>query len=307
MIGTPDVVVVGAAARDVDDHDPRGWRLGGGVSYAALTLARLGLRTGALVGADADAARSAELDFLRAAGVDVVVAPLAHGPMFVNTETPAGRIQHTPDVSDPVPPDAVPAPWRDAGAWLFGPVAAEIPEAWADVPAEGALVALGWQGLLRVLVRGERVRHLEPGASEVVARSDLIGVGRDDIGPSTTIEVMLDLLRPGATLLLTDGANGGIAMETGPDGGPRRERRWDIIPADRFVDAVGAGDSFLAGVFAARVDASLTGWRPGDDSDLVLGAAVGSLICEGPGLHGVPDRDATLRRMERAAHARPTG
>src|SRR5215831_17540461 len=66
MDGTPDVVVVGAAARDIVHDDPRGWRLGGGVSYAALTLARLGLRTGALVGADPEAARSRELDFLRA-------------------------------------------------------------------------------------------------------------------------------------------------------------------------------------------------------------------------------------------------
>src|SRR5439155_22807898 len=48
----PDVVVVGAAARDIAPDDPRGWRLGGGVSYSALTTARLGLRTAALVGVD---------------------------------------------------------------------------------------------------------------------------------------------------------------------------------------------------------------------------------------------------------------
>jgi hypothetical protein len=29
---------------------PRGWRLGGGATYAALTTARLGLRTAAVVG-----------------------------------------------------------------------------------------------------------------------------------------------------------------------------------------------------------------------------------------------------------------
>jgi hypothetical protein len=28
----PDVVVVGSAARDIDPTDPRGWRLGGGVT-----------------------------------------------------------------------------------------------------------------------------------------------------------------------------------------------------------------------------------------------------------------------------------
>jgi hypothetical protein len=51
----PTVVVVGAAARDLDDSDPRGWRIGGGVTYGGLTVARLGLPTAVLIGVDADA------------------------------------------------------------------------------------------------------------------------------------------------------------------------------------------------------------------------------------------------------------
>ena len=65
----PDIVVVGAASRDRVEDDPRGWRLGGAVSYAALAIARLGLRVGALVGADAEAATARELDLLREAGL----------------------------------------------------------------------------------------------------------------------------------------------------------------------------------------------------------------------------------------------
>ena len=38
MADVPVVVVVGAACRDLVHDDPRGWRLGGGVTYAALTL-----------------------------------------------------------------------------------------------------------------------------------------------------------------------------------------------------------------------------------------------------------------------------
>ncbi len=41
---TPDVVIVGSATRDLSDEDPRGWMLGGGVTFGALALARLGLR-----------------------------------------------------------------------------------------------------------------------------------------------------------------------------------------------------------------------------------------------------------------------
>src|SRR4051794_36337976 len=87
----PRIVVVGAAARDEAPNDPRGWRLGGGVSYSALTTARLGIPTAAIVGVDAQAARAGELDLLRLAGVDVRLVPLEHGPVFVNIERPQGR------------------------------------------------------------------------------------------------------------------------------------------------------------------------------------------------------------------------
>ncbi len=60
-----EVLHVGSASRDITDDDPRGWRLGGGATYAALTTARLGLRTAAVVGLDADAANASELDGLR--------------------------------------------------------------------------------------------------------------------------------------------------------------------------------------------------------------------------------------------------
>ncbi len=297
MDETPSVVVVGAACRDLTDDDERGWRLGGGVSYSALVLARLGLRVGALVVADPPAAASHEIEMLRDAGVDVVVVPGTKGPIFVNIETPDGRIQRTPQVSDPVDPEALPSAWRGAGAWLFGPVAGEIPDAWASVPPPDALVALGWQGLLRVLRAGEPVRHLSPGPSDVVRRADLIGVGRDDVDRSVGPTDLLSLMHPGATLLFTDGIHGGVALDAGPGGQPARQRPWRSIPVQRYVDPVGAGDTFLAGVVAAILDPDLVaGWTEADP-ELRLGAASASLVLEGPGLFGVPDRSATVDRM----------
>lgn len=293
----PLVVVVGAACRDLVDDDPRGWRLGGGASYSALALARLGLRVGALVVADPLAERSRELDMVREAGVEVVVVPGAVGPIFINTETPTGRIQHTPQVSDPVDPRVLPDSWRDAPAWVFAPVAAEIREEWADVPPGDALVALGWQGLLRVLRAGGPVRHLHPGPSAVVSRADLIGVGRDDIDPSITPADLVALMHPGARLLLTDGVNGGVAVEVSPDGGQGEQRPWASIPVQHYVDPVGAGDTFLSGVFAAVVDPSITAGWTGGDPELRMGAACGSLVLEGPGLFGVPDLAAARVRF----------
>src|SRR5664280_3208987 len=57
----PDVVVVGAASRDLAADDPRGWRLGGAATYCSLALARFGLRVGCLLGVADEASEATEL------------------------------------------------------------------------------------------------------------------------------------------------------------------------------------------------------------------------------------------------------
>ena len=300
MSEAPQVVVVGAACRDLVDDDERGWRLGGGASYSALALARLGLKVGALVVADELAATSRELNTIRDAGVDVRVVPGSRGPIFINIETPDGRVQQTPQVSDAVDPRALPPEWRDVGAWVFGPVAAEIRDEWAEVPRPDALVALGWQGLLRVLRDGAPVRHLAPGPSPVVRRADLIGVGSDDVDHSITPVHLAGFMHPGATLLSTQGVRGGTAYRVGDHPEDLEARHWRSIAIEHYVDPVGAGDTFLAAVFAAWVVPDITAGWDGPDPDLRLGAACGSLILEGPGVFGVPYLADALLRMHGA-------
>jgi len=305
----PDVVVVGSASRDIADDDPRGWRLGGGVSYSALTTARLGLRTGAIVGVDAEAATASELDLLREAGVDVHLVALAHGPVFVNIERPEGRRQLCRDRSDSVPIDAVPAAWRSAPGWILAPVAAELPAAWADVPATEATVAVGWQGLLRELVAGEAVRHVRPGPSAVLGRADLVGLSRDDVDREIPLGELYAALRPGATLAITQGDRGGLVTDgPGPDG-TLHLRHYPAIRSHGPVDPTGAGDVFLAALAAARIEPRLVGGRIGQGFDLLLAAAAASLVLEGPGLLGVPARDTVRTRMAEGLRAdhRPAG
>ena len=128
--------MVGAASRDLVDDDARGWRLGGGVSYSALALARLGLRVGALVGVDGLAADADELDLVRDAGADVQLVHLARGPVFVNRETPDGRVQESHEVSDPIPVEALPdGVGAAAGAGCSRRSPPRSPEEWADGPA----------------------------------------------------------------------------------------------------------------------------------------------------------------------------
>ena len=297
MAEAATVVVVGAASRDIVDDDPRGWRLGGGVSYSALFLAKLGLRVRALIGADAEASRADELQQLIEAGVDLVVAPLERGPVFVNVETPGGRVQQSHGPSDPVPVNALPTAWRGSAGWLLAPVAAELPDAWASVPAAGARVCVGWQGLLRVLDGGGPVRRRVPGPSPIVLRADLVGVGRDDLDPGQDLDALARFVGPGGTLLVTNGARGGMAIDVDEASRPTRHRTWPAIPAVDAVDPTGAGDTFLAGVFAARVEPRLVGGRTEGSWDLRLGAAAASLVCEAPGLLGVPTRAAVARRM----------
>jgi sugar/nucleoside kinase (ribokinase family) len=302
----PKVVVVGAAARDLADDDPRGWRLGGGVSYSALTTARLGLPTGAIVGVDEEASSASELDLLRDAGVDVHLVPLEHGPVFENIERPEGRLQLCGSRSDAIPVGSVPAAWLAAPGWILAPVAAELPPEWAAVPAEQALVAVGWQGLLRELVAGEAVRHVAPRPDPIIARADLVGLSRDDVDRDLALADLYGLLRRGASLAVTQGDHGGLVAHgsRGDHDAALELRHYPAVPSHDVVDPTGAGDVFLAALASARIEPRLVGGRIGQGFDLLLAAAAASLVLEGPGIHGVPMRDAVRARMGEALQRR---
>jgi sugar/nucleoside kinase (ribokinase family) len=274
----PAVVVVGSAARDLADDDARGWRLGGGVSYSALTTARLGLSTAAIVGVDAEASGAAELDLLREAGVDVHLVHLEHG-------------------------------WRSAPGWILAPVAAELPAAWADVPAAEATVAVGWQGLLRELDAGQPVRHVAPRPDAIIRRADLVGLSRDDVDRAIPLADLYGLLRRGASLAVTQGDRGGLIVHGahGDHAAALELRHYPAIPSHAAVDPTGAGDVFLAALAAARIEPRLVGGRIGQGFDLLLAAAAASLVLEGPGMLGVPTREAVRRRMAEALDRRSAG
>lgn len=312
------MLVVGAASRDLAADDPRGWRLGGAVTYAALTLARLGLHVRALVGVDAIAAEAQELDLLRAAGAEVVQARLDRGPVFQNIESASGRVQMCVSESDRIPVAVLPPAWVRAEAagpepargqdptagrepaWMLVPVADELGPEWATEPGAVAFVAVGWQGMLRTLVAGEMVRRRAPQRNELVARANLIGLSRDDLAPATSPSDLLRLIGTHAELVVTEGDRGGsISGPATGDDRRRSTRRYPALRSDELVDPTGAGDVFLAAIVAARLDPSLEAEPTGRDSDIRFAAATASLAIERPGLAGVPELDAVLRRMRR--------
>jgi sugar/nucleoside kinase (ribokinase family) len=279
--------------------DPRGWRLGGAAAYVGLTLARLGIATRVLVGVDTAAAAASELDLLRSAGADLEPVRLARGPVFENVETPTGRHQRCISPSDPIPPSAMPGRWDDTpnvGAVALAPVAGEIEAGWASVPAASALVALGWQGLLRTLVAGRDVERRVPAAGPLLNRADLIAVSEDDLGPIVRPRDAVALIRPGATLVITRGERGGSVF-TRALVGRSALRTYPASPRRSVVDPTGAGDVFLAALLATAIDGARLGVGSGWTARLRFAAAAAALVVEAPGLAGVPDLAAVRSRL----------
>ena len=306
----PEVVVVGSASRDLVADDPRGWRLGGGVSYAALASARLGVRTAAVIGLDPQARGADELDLLTGAGVTLLRVPLAHGPVFRNVEARGRRSQACLDPGSPLAPVALPPGWADAAAWILAPVAAELPDAWSEAIGVDAFMALGWQGLLRTLRAGASVRRRRPESGRLVARADLVALSKHDVAPGIRPGDLARFLKPGAWLVVSAGAGGGIYGRA-TAGGLGAIGRYPAFPVAREVDATGAGDTFLAALVASLVHSAGPSTRPGGaagaarDSwpvpDVAFAGAAASFTVEGPGLVAVPDLAAVRRRLAGAA------
>ncbi len=294
----PTVVVVGSASRDVDHSDPRGWRLGGGATYGALVLARLGLRVGVVLGVDRPAADAHELDLLRAAGAELRLVRLPTGPTFQLAYTAAGRTLRCEDPGGPLPVAALPPSWRAAPAWYMTPVADELPDGWAAIPP-GAVVALGWQGLLRDLERGAPVRLRPAGPRALLRRADLVSVSTEDLDSAADLRGMLRLLRTGTLCTLTRGDRGGITFTVRP--GSARMRFFPALPSGGDVDTTGAGDAFLAALLAARIAPALAGHQPHLPAALRFAAAVAAVHVGGLGLAGTPTLEQVRDALRRSA------
>lgn len=284
----PELVVVGAASRDVAASDPRGWRLGGAVTYCSLAAARLGLRVGAVVGLDELAADAAELVLLEDAGVLVRRVHLPNGPVFENIDRDGHRRQRWLSKSAGLGAEMLPEAWRLAEGWIFGPVAGEIDRSWAQVPKEGARIGVGWQGMLRSFEPTGWVERVDPERSELLQRAGLVCASVNDVAPGADLRDLRRLAGgAGAAMVLTDGARGGMALDG--DG----LIRYEALTAGAVVDPTGAGDIFLAALMAAWL---LTGELV-TPRNLRFAAAAGSLAIEGVGLAGVPSRSAVAARL----------
>lgn len=307
--GARTLVVVGAATRDIDAEDPRGWRLGGTVVYAAFAAARIGVSVRALIGVDLDTVTADELQLLAAAGVEIALVGLAQGPVFDNRETEAGRVQHAFASSEPIPASGLPDAWRESDAVVLGPVAGELDDDWAAALPATTFVALGWQGLLREMQPGQPVKRLPLRGSKLVERADALLLSSEDAAGSTAR--IRELLRDGQQLVVTYGRRG--AMHFQRTAGDVHARYLPAIPTQQQRDTTGVGDVFLGAWIATRLlTAAPDPGKPGATGanaatrPLAVAAAMGSLAASShAGLAHVPSRSDLCELLVRLRDQHP--
>ena len=282
----PDLVIVGAASRDLTPDDARGWRLGGSATYCSLSAARLGLRVGCLLGVDSEASTAAELSLLEDSGVDLRRVPLERGPVFANVESDGHRRQRWLSECAPLPMAALPRTWQNAHGWLLVPVAGEVAAEWSGVPPHDAALGIGWQGMLRAFAADGSVRGVRPEPSALLEAAGLVGASVDDLPPGTALPDV-KWLAPRATIVLTAGQRGGLVIR---DSGMTR---YPAIQSATVADPTGAGDVFLA----ALMTAWLLHGQLATPRALRFAAAAASWVVEGVGLTAVPTLAQVMERF----------
>jgi sugar/nucleoside kinase (ribokinase family) len=270
-----DYLAVGHVTLDVL---PDGRRVpGGAVTYAAITAAAMGLRTGIVTRAEPGWAELASLP-----GISVHIVPAANTTTFVNTyDAEHRRTQHVLALAPPMAPDDIPAAWRDVAIAHFGTVDHELdPDVMDAVRAD--FVGLGPQGWLRHIRLGEAVsRGRWHGADGLLTRADAVMLSDEDLDGEPRGEAWFadhtDLL----------------VMTAGPDGARARRHHdaWQqpALPATP-LDPTGAGDTFAAAFFIYFAESSDV------EASLRFASAAAAFKVEHAGPGGIPGRGEVMRR-----------
>jgi 1D-myo-inositol 3-kinase len=291
----PDFVAIGHATRDLLPGG--GWRLGGTVTFAALTAQRLGLRVAVLTSGPPDL-----LAALRAAlpGVALACLPAPDATTYENVYAGGMRTQYLRGRALPISTSDLPATWRDARIALLAPLAGEVEHALAAAFPR-ALVAATPQGWLRRWDASGRVIPGPLGDAEtllprlralILSHEDLLAPalsasGASDGGsaPGTADAQIATWARLVPLVVVTRGPDGALLYRDG--GAPES---FPGYPA-RELDPTGAGDVFAA-AFLCELDS--TG-DPRAAVDFANRAA--ALSVEHPGADGIPARADIAHRF----------
>lgn len=294
VAASPDLLLLGHATRDVL---PGGeWRLGGSVTYGALTSARLD-RCPAIVTSATQSLLQALDDAL--GGQSMLSAiPAAEDTTFENiyAEGSGARRQYLRGRAHSLTLAAVPDHWRGAPMVLLAPLAQEVPPDLAS-GFPHSLVAATPQGWLR---QWDSEGAVSPGsfasASEILPHLDALILSREDLLPppgsglpgmteAEADELIAEWALQVPFVVVTQGAQGALLYASA---GP--PEHFAGYPA-QAVEPTGAGDVFAA-AFLIRLH------ETGDPRAAVdFANRVAALSVEGAGITAIPTRAALHARF----------
>lgn len=272
-----DYLAIGHASRDLT---PDGPRLGGSVTYAALTARALGLRVGIVTSAPDDFGLWGPLAGDK--GISLVRLPAANPTTFENRYDAAGHRQQT--VSNRaafLDAKTVPAEWRRAPIVHMAPIIAEVDPALAgEFPA--SLVGATLQGWLRDTDERGNVRRVAWHDERLFKAASAAILSTEDVNRD---ETTLHRYAHEAHMLVVTLAHEGCRVHW------QGEERHIPAPQVELVDPTGAGDIFAA-AFLYRLRLTQDPFEAGRFAVQLASASVTRMV-----LDGVPTMEEIGRAM----------
>lgn len=261
---TVDYLVMGHVAHDLT---PEGPRLGGTVSYSALTARALGLRVGIVTSVGPETS----LESLKDIPILSIESP--QSTTFENIYTKQGRLQYLRAQARQIDFNLVPETWRRASIIHLGPLANEI-EPILPQGFSPTLLGITPQGWMRKWDAEGRVSPAEwTNPESSLAQAGAVVISREDVGGND--EVIEHMAHQTRVLAVTEGAAGAVLYWNG-------DRRRFRAPEMQEVDATGAGDVF-ATAFFVRLFKTRDPWEATRFATLIASRSVTRI-----GLAGIP-------------------
>lgn len=256
------------------DLTPSGVRLGGTVSYAALTARALGMSVGIVT----SAGRDAPLQALN--GIQIINTPTEYSTVFENTYTENGRIQTLHHQAGLINFEHVPQVWRNAPIIHLAPIAQEL-DAGLAKQFPTSLVGVTPQGWMRGWDENGKVFATAwENSDQVLGRVGGVVMSIEDI--NRDLEIVESMAHQTRVLCLTEAEAGSVLHWNG-------DRRRFRAPVVAEVDSTGAGDIFAAAFFV-RLHQTRDPWEAARFATNLAAYSVTRV-----GLNGIPTREEIER------------
>lgn len=250
-----DYLLIGHIARDLS---PDGPRLGGTVTYSALTAQALGLRVGIVT------SWGSELPLGPLQAIPIVNLASETSTTFENITTSKGRVQTVHNIAQKLDYYLIPDLWRNAPIVHLGPLVQEV-EPSIVRQFSSSLIGITPQGWLRAWDGEGKVYLTEwPEATFVLQHAGAAVVSLEDVkGDETRLQEMATYCQ---VLAVTEGAKG---VRIYWNGDVRRFPATDV----EEVDTTGAGDIF-ATAFFVRLHTTRDPWEAARFANLLASISV---------------------------------